>query len=208
MTQKKHCNPFLISDPADYTSFGVNTLSINNISPQARFSTYIILLDLALLLLCIILNPNWIRRGHAMVANWTEDISKMLHTNADSKSGTLSTVIVKLSTVKCKVSKADSREIQLVIAALLWWTSVWETVEMTLDRKEKQNFALCLIGDHRQPISWVDDQIDKNQQTWFVNWEHGKEVPWTQISLVPMQDPMLWNVNIEIVQVWRAWSFF
>ena len=43
----------------------------------------------------------------------------MLHTNADSKSGTLSTVIVKLSTVKCKVSKADSREIQLVIAALL-----------------------------------------------------------------------------------------
>lgn len=41
---KEYCNPFLISDPTDYTSFGVNTLSINNISPQARFSTYIIIL--------------------------------------------------------------------------------------------------------------------------------------------------------------------
>ena len=99
---------------------------------------------------CIILNANqrtmgtW-EQGLSMVAKENECTSKAFNTRrtcADSKSGTLSTVVVKLSTVKCKISTADSCKIQLVITALLWWTP------RQLDSKRKISKIVVLEAQH------------------------------------------------------------
>ena len=101
---------------------------------------------------CITLNANQ-RTKHGRPGNkaslWlqrkNECTSKTFHTRhtcADSKSGTLSTVIMKLSTVECKISTADSCKIQLVITALLWWTP------RQFDSKRKISKIVVLEAQH------------------------------------------------------------